>query len=296
MATPAELARNRYAREIERALRARGRLNADGAREVFDIMGDLRASILDRLATLPEGSATLTNVSALEAALEDTFQEFVDRYGDMIDAQMLQSWAAGKQAVTGPLEAAFEGSLPAPVIGTDLLEVMRATTAQLVQDVSDVIKTEISAKVRLGAAGVLRPFEVEQEIVKVLRTTRKKGERQNLAARAERIVRTELNRTWQVANNEAIKEIRDTVPGVKKQWITTQDGRQRPGHQLLHEQILPMNQLFKYTDPITKRAIRLRYPLDPLGLPESTILCRCQLVIFKDDWEDSGIESGALEQ
>lgn len=92
--------------------------------------------------------------------------------------------------------------------------------------------------------------------------------------RSKVIARTESLRAVEIAQVESIQQginAGHIDPSIKKQWITTQDGRERAWHDELHKQIKPFKESFNNTHGV------LMYPRDPNGAASNTIQCRCRL-------------------
>jgi len=105
--------------------------------------------------------------------------------------------------------------------------------------------------------------------------------------RAELIARTE---TLGGTNHAAFLMAKDSGLPFKKKWYTAKDDRVRETHEKLHKDIKEMDEKFDNG---------LRFPGDPLGLPEETIQCRCVLLFLLDGDEDarkSTSEAGTFSQ
>lgn len=88
--------------------------------------------------------------------------------------------------------------------------------------------------------------------------------------RSDTIARTQSN-MW---SSEGIDENFSRNNIIRKEWLTTLDGRERPSHRLLDGEIIVMGSTFTNG---------LKYPTDPTGAPEETINCRCTILPVKDD-------------
>jgi len=250
-----------------------------------------------------QGGAGIENAARapeILASIEEAIVEFEARYQVAAQDSLVKSLDLGAEFVVTPIEDALAVSIASPVISPDLLEVMQATTADLVTNVADEVRREITKEVRLGVGGVNRPFEVQERIAKTLRSTREGGSRRGIANRAEKITRTEMNRTFSIANDEALKDVKEVIPDLKKQWITAGDNRVSAGpnatgvrrsprnHAAMEGEIRPVDQRFSNG---------LRFPLDPFGPPEQVVDCRCKSVAFREEWvtpeELQGMVTGA---
>lgn len=274
--------RRDYARRVDRNVSRLGRLERSAVREIEGILGDTRGTILARLASVPPDQWEAFRLGELQAAVDDALGEFESRYGEAMKRATDESFKLGEVNATEPLEAVlrpqFDVNVSVPTLPPDLLEVLQGTTADLVKDISERTRRVVNEEVRAAVLGFKRPFEAQQEIAKKLSSRKKKGRRSGVGFDAERIVRTEVNRVFSVANAEALKKSKEFVPDLKKQWLTANDQRVRgrPGglypkgrrtkgdHWSLHEEVQPMDKKFSNG---------LRFPRDPAGPPEQVILC-----------------------
>lgn len=279
-----EAARIAYGKKVDKVIRSVGKLEDDAVREAMGILTDTRKSIAEKLVTAR--GYDIQHLPELEQAVDESLAEMRERYTEFFERRGNEFWEAGSRLALDPVEDILGIKVSTAGPNLELLEVMQGTTADLVVDITDRARNEINGEIRQAVLGVKRPFEAQQEIMKTLRTQERKGVRVGIAAQSESIIRTEMNRIATVAQFEEMQKIKEAVPDMQKQWITVQDGRQRDGHDLLHNQKKPMNHKFKYTDPRTNRKVELMYPRDPRGPAEAVISCRCKIISVRpdDDW------------
>lgn len=102
----------------------------------------------------------------------------------------------------------------------------------------------------------------------------------NAAYRAERIIRTELGRTFNGATFERLLELASRVSALRKIWIRTRDERTRDTHadagvRYARGRGIAIAELFSVG------SVRMRFPIDPQATPpgkraaRETIMCRC---------------------
>jgi hypothetical protein len=98
--------------------------------------------------------------------------------------------------------------------------------------------------------------------------------------KAERMIRTELGRTFNGATYDRMLALADRIPALRKIWIRTGDGRTRKSHIKAGEQY-QRGQGIAIKAGFHVGAAILRYPIDPLAAPPGkiaaaeTIMCRC---------------------
>lgn len=119
----------------------------------------------------------------------------------------------------------------------------------LVVRLSDRIRADIQTQIRLGVLGSKSSSEVMKAISGYLATP----DRQSIGPlwrQAETVWRTESMRIFNMANLQRIKELGQTMPGVRKRW--SHDGRPkqpRPYHEALHGTTIPWDAKFTVIDP-----------------------------------------------
>lgn len=267
--------RARYERKVARRIASIGSLESAAVRETAGIMRDLRRSIAARL-----GSATgfdLNNLMELQGLVEQSLNEFAGQYMGIFRRQGFKAFEAGAQVAIAPIEETLGITIGTAGVDAELFQVLSATTGDLITDVTARARRQINSQIQQAVTGAKRPAEALRDISKLLSTDKKRNRlglktRAGLAAEAERIVRTEMNRTFTVSQFEGMKKIGEQVPDVKKQWLTVLDGRERDDHRSLHEVEIGVDERFEYTTNRGRKA-RLRFPRDPGGPPEAVINC-----------------------
>jgi len=90
--------------------------------------------------------------------------------------------------------------------------------------------------------------------------------------RARTIARTETLTAVSVGKAAAMRNVKEILPDVKKQWITANDERVRDTH-VDNEEMGPLDMEEKFSNG-------LKFPRDPSGAPEETINCRCDILML----------------
>lgn len=271
-------AREKYAERIGSFFGKVARKEESSVKEVIAVLRDFRKDLLGSIAI-----ESFDNLPSIEATIDDRIAALQDRLDETLERQVQSFWEIGTDVAVKPVEDVLGIKISTPGPPARLLDALVASNAELVQEVTVRTKRLISNEVRQAAVGGKTPFQAQQEIVKILNPNLSDKQRKSVAARAERIVRTEMNRAYTVAQFEGMKAVKVAVPDAKKQWITTQDGRQRSSHQRVHEQIVPMGQKFKF---IGRKGspVALMFPRDPAGPSEEVVRCRCRVIVVRDDW------------
>lgn len=147
----------------------------------------------------------------------------------------------------------------------------------LVDDAIDRINVALS----LGILGEKSPFEIMQEITRIL------GEEGlealgGIAVRAEKIARTELARIANMATFARQKEAAKVIPGLMKEWISVLwPGRTRAHHWAAHGQRVLVE------EPFIVMGEQMMYPHDPAGSAANVVECMCRSALYHPSWEIS---------
>lgn len=118
------------------------------------------------------------------------------------------------------------------------------------------------------------------------------------AFKAERIVRTELGRTFNGATFDRMLALSARIPAMRKIWLRANDARTRPTH-VAAAATYARGQGIPIGEPFRVGAARMRFPVDPLAEPagkvaaRETIMCRCNAVV---DFDPAALEQMATER
>jgi hypothetical protein len=153
------------------------------------------------------------------------------------------------------------------------VNVLAQFSADLIGGVSDGMRTKINRDIRLNALGGNSSLDAMRDITRTLGIPPKASDpTTGVAYEAERILRTETNRSYSVATNAQQERLAEDVPDLQKQWLATGDARTRLSHLNAHGDIVDVGK------PFIVGGAKLMYPLDPAGPPQETINCRCRSI------------------
>ena len=162
-----------------------------------------------------------------------------------------------------------------PVTTPELVERVAAISAQEVTTLFSNYRNKIVTGIQRAALGGLQPLEAMKAVDEAL-TAPDRGRRLagGVGTSAERIVRTQLNRVFNKAANDATNNLsKDFALGlVQKEWVTAIDARTRPAHIDAHGQTVLTDK------PFIVDGEELMYPGDPQGSPRNVINCRCRAI------------------
>lgn len=161
------------------------------------------------------------------------------------------------------------------------LMIVQAYSADLVKGLVDDALNRINSTLALGILGEKSPFEIMQEITRIL------GEEGlqaigGIAYRAEKIARTELSRIMNMGTHLRQQDAGKHIQGLQKEWLSVLlPGRTRPHHWAAHGQRVPVN------EPFIVMGEEMMYPLDPAGSAANIVNCMCRSVLYHPSWEVS---------
>jgi len=282
--------KEQYIRKLNTIAARYGRMEDQTARRALAMLKGLRSEIAAELATV----TTDWNAFRLRQ-----LQTNIDRLIDKFQAQATQEFSAalasamtdGAAAVTEPLGAlGIEAAFLRPSMAQ--ANVVLDFSADLIQGIAADMRQKINQRIRLAALGQQSPFDAMKAITQDLGIEASTGvwaKRppvvKGVAARAETVLRTELQRVYNLATHSQQLAQAEMVPGLMKSWVATADNRTRRGHLRAHQDYkdpIPVNEPFIVYDISDKGQVKghaeLMYPGDPSAGPQYTINCRCRQV------------------
>jgi hypothetical protein len=158
--------------------------------------------------------------------------------------------------------------------------------ATLVTGITAEIRGAIDVQVRNVALGLQSPNTAMTNLTDLfgrMGVQQGKMVTSGISAKAERVMRTELQTAFNVSNYAQQQANAERMPGLLKRWIATADTRTRPGHLRIHNETranpIPVGDMYKVYNitpsGLVKGHAEMRYPLDPLAPGWARINCRC---------------------
>lgn len=165
----------------------------------------------------------------------------------------------------------------------------------LVVRLGDRVRGDIQSQIRMGVLGGKSPSDVMANISRMLGTP-DRAYIGPLWRQAETVWRTEAMNIFNMANWQRIRELGESMPGVRKRW--SHDGRPKTPREyhltVLHGQTIPWNEKFQDVD--RKGNVWLvDGPHDPVAPAELVINCGCaaHAVTWTED-DEEGLMDAAL--
>jgi hypothetical protein len=266
--------RQQYIQRLNDIAARYGKMEDETARRIVVLLNEARREIAAEMVGADDlRGAQLRN---LERNLRRIIDDFQQQANDAVGAAYVQAFNLGERSATEPLQI-----MGVPIDPTNLapsqsqLNVILDFSAELVQNITDDLRRNINTQIRNAALGVVSPHQAMLNLSKSLGSTKVST---GVTARAERIVRTELQRTLNLATHAKQQANAEFIPGMLKRWLATGDARTRTSHLRIHNETrinpIPIDEPFILRTP-GKPPAKLMYPLDPSGPPYETINCRC---------------------
>lgn len=254
------------AKLAERYTKANLRMTDAEVRQVNKLVNEARADIVAAMSRAPADSYTHAYYRRYLRIVDERLNQLDGRLitgsKEMVEASAVRATAEVKE-----WSAIVEGGGFNPTIPMEVVEVSQAMTTGMVTDVTQEARARMRHILQRGMIAKRPMIDLIDQVGRNLRAPSVFG---TIAKRAEIIVRTESGRVYNVSKMNltnryaAMYNIR---PG--KVWIATHDTRTREAHEKAHGQVVP------YDEPFIVDDEELMYPLDPMGSPRNTILCRC---------------------
>ena len=268
--------RQLYTRALNAVALRYGRMENDTVRRIWALLRQVQGEI----------AADLTSAEGFRAYQLREVLESVDRYLAAFDAQAIAELRGG---IAGAYQ--FGGAYvvdPLTAVGLDagfnqltpqILNVIVDASADLVTGISEPIRRFLNLQIRQVALQQLTPIEAMRNISQHFGFVSMRPGRETvkgIAYNAERIVRTELSRNFNLATHSQQLATAERVPELRKKWIATGDARTRQTHLAAHMRY--MDNPIPVSEPFEVGGELLMYPLDPNGSPGNVIHCRCRSI------------------
>jgi len=257
---------------VRSAVARLGRIERDAARAQAKLIATLRREILAELA-----SASSFRRWQLQGVL-DAVDRFVAEGSRAAGASAVsyarQAAGVGTEIVAaGGGAAAATGGLAG--VSHALLDAILNHVRREVHDVWRELGAKLVGTIRRVTLGVDDPFKAMQKLARTLMSPKTFPSK---FARAEAIVRTEVNRTFSIATNASARAADDAAKAIGghyvKWWLSAEDERVRPDHVRAAEDYTE-DKAIPLDEPFMVGGEPMRYPLDPQASAGQTVNCRC---------------------
>jgi len=265
--------RQLYAAALNRVALRYGRMERDTLHKIWALLKQVQGEIQGDLLGA-EGFQQYRLAELLKG---------VERYIDAFDARATvemraglgQSFQFGGAYVTDPLDAIGIGVgffEPTPA----MLNVIVEASADLVTGISEPLLRFINLQVRQVALQQISSIDAMRNISNNIGFVSMRPGRETvkgIAYNAERIVRTEMGRAFNLASHTQQLAVAERVPKLTKRWVASGDALTRESHLVAHMRYL--DNPIPVSEPFHVGGSLLMYPGDPNGEPAEIINCRC---------------------
>ena len=264
-----------YRKEWLRLLKKADTIDNPTATAVLDFLKQSRSRIADKLISA-EGFEQF-RLSNLLRSIDDVFEEFNVNATSLLASDTVKAFDFGIDLFDKPFEVAGASrQLSAmPMISRDALESHLERGSQFITNLSSDSANKIKAEITLGITGEKSQADVMREIGGTI----KKGRFSSIAARAEAIVRTEVNSALNSATLRRANQATNEFTQMRKFWMNSGRGNVRPTHVTADRQTNPA----KGGTPIQMRqnfhmnGRTAKGPHDPNLKAQDSINCNCRL-------------------
>lgn len=273
-------------------------LEKDATQKLLTQLDTLKQSLAKRLLADP-GSLTdfrRFNLNQLTTDVDRLITETTATLATQAEGVYANAAQLGVEMIHQPIKATgltIQAGLP----GLDAALVASAfgNTVDLLTPPMQQFATQVKQALR----GVAMAGDGRQEAINKLRGQIQGQGFEGAAYRAERIIRTELGRTFNQATYDRMVSLAKEFPFLRKGWRPNKDGRVRKGHREAGQKYargegsIPVGVHFAVTayDERPGKGAKvlgicmLRFPVDPLATPPgriaaaTTIMCRCNAFV-----------------
>ena len=282
--------RQDYVKQLNATAARYGKIENEIAKRSVAYLAEVKRGIAAELANVQGWEAY--RLKALNANIDRLIAEYEAKMAGALKAAIDGAATTGAQAVTAPLGAlGYDSGFFRPIMAQT--NIALDFSAQLVQQISGELRSTIDTQIRLAVMGNKSPAQAMQALTRELGPAETWGPyakrarpARGIAARSETIIRTEVQRVYNLSTYSQQLDAAERIDGLLKGWIATADARTRRGHLRAHmeykDRPIPIAEPFIVYDIASNGAIRgkakLMYPGDPSAPGQYTIQCRCRQI------------------
>lgn len=271
--------RSDFRKALNDVLRSAERSQREAVVALFAIIRSLRAQIADRIT---RGEITAASSPALLRDIDAMIAQATEEMGASASTSIFAAGSLGADSVLNPLRAIGAGA-PSVSQLQRIRQLAGFTVELIVGGLSDTMRNRIRRAVTMNALGDAAPSVAMADIDIVLGLVGRGGRTKTTGIfyDAERIIRTETGRAFNMAANDTLQAAADDDPNVKKRWINALQPTSRPEHVAVH--VATLSNPIPANEPFMVGGEALMFPQDPNGSAGNTINCGCRMVTVYDD-------------
>ena len=242
----------------------------NSVRRSLSLLNKLRREINATILSTELTEFAMSRMRALKREIELHIRDLESKLAVNLLADMRKSFDLGVDIADEPIRpfAALGITLGETAISKEALRVATVFSADLIQGLTNDIRSKVSGILRRAALGTM----TTQEAITAIGRNIDKGVFKSVSARAETIFRTEVLRIQSISTQLRQEANAKDVPDgftFQKRWLATHDHRVRPEHLAAEGQTREVDEKFLVGGEL------LMFPRDPDASAENTINCRC---------------------
>jgi len=269
--------KQRYIKKLNEIAARYGKRENAAVRATWRMLRDLRGRVLAELAGTTQFQ--IFRLTQMRTSIEQYIAEFEQEAGAEARDALRVAYETGSQSVIEPLREVGELRAgfftPSPAQLNTVLDY----SADLVRGIGDDTRKAINLQLRMTALGQKSSMDAMREITRqfgLVDLHRGREVVKGISYGAERILRTELQRVYNLSSHSQQNETAKQVPGLMKSWVATADSRTRPEHLRAHLEY--MANPIPVEEPFIVGGEEAQYPLDPNLSAAMSIHCRCRMI------------------
>lgn len=212
---------------------------------MIKILDELRGEIRDRMrffARLPREPFLSQIIPGIETEMRSAITEFSARATAETIERMEEAFGIGSRVTANAFKEAGV-SLAFPSVTPEILSTLTAVTGDIFTEITTSLGNRIASRIRKSVVGLEPSTMTMRRVGDLIKTSKEfisgKRRRIGFAFQAEEIVRTETGRIFSNAQQAASEQISETIPNLRKQWLTVKDARVRDGHRAAERRYSP---------------------------------------------------------
>ena len=267
----------RYRRALAAILANLDDLNGQAESDLIDLFAEIRRDVAAHVVDLA-GTPTRPMYERTIAGIDDTMRRLAERWQISLDTLQAAGFDIGETLATEPLVAGGMDATLATSAGvtTDLANVLRQFSADLVQGATADLRRRINAEIVAGVVGAKTPQDVAMAIGRNLTDP---NHFRTILNRARAITVTELGRAQALGTQAAQQRLAADLgeDEVRKRWLNAHLPGARESHIAAESRYSPEGSIGPI--PIDAQFVvagrAALYPRDP-SLPASeSVNCHC---------------------
>jgi uncharacterized protein with gpF-like domain len=258
----------RFRATVEQIIENILRLERESIEAARELLEQTRSDVIARMAESGRTEWDSFWLRSVRASIESRIERLNQDLATRLNQDINKAFDLGAQLIDEPVRVAL-GVNPVIGVSKEVAQVAASFSATMIKDLTTTAQASIDGVIRRAAIGGL----TVQEAISQIGSSLDKSKFGPIAARAERIFRTEVLRVQSIAAQARMKThepaMRRAGWALGKRWLSTIDRRARLSH------LAAMGQERAVDEPFNVGGEELMFPRDSAGSARNTINCRC---------------------